>query len=129
MIKFIIIFLLVLLWSKNTHAERVDFAINVVKSSSVNSLLGSDLKIKILDSNNLTTLLGDVETWKVLGVCSNSPNLRLEVLNPDSISSILGDVKKVKIINNPIINADKTICITNAKELDTKTLKLFKLID
>lgn len=127
--KLHIILLFISLWNENAFAERVDFAVNVIKSGSVNSLLGSDFKIEILDNNSLTTLLGDVETWKVLGVCRNRPNLRLEVLNSDSISSILEDVKKVKIINNPIVNADKTICITNAKELDTETLKLFKLLD
>ena len=51
------------------------------------------------------------------------------IVDPTSISSILGDAKKINIIDNPILSADKTICITNAKDLDEETLKLLKLID
>ena len=127
--KLICIVVLGFLWGGNALPESVDFAVNISKPGSISSILGSDLKIEILDPGSISSILGDSETWKVVGACSNTPNLTVEILDPSSISSILGDAKKIKITDNLILGADKTICITNAKDLDAETLKLLKLID
>ena len=123
------ILVLGLLLSGNGHTESVDFAVNISKPGTISSLLGPDLTIEILDPGSISSLLGDSETWEVVGACSNTPNLTVEILDPGSISSLLGNAKKINITNSSIFSADKTICITNAKELDAETLKLLKLID
>jgi len=127
--KLLSIIVLGLLLSGNTYAESVDFAVNISKPGSISSILGPDLTIEILDPGSISSLLGDAETWKVVGACSNTPNLTVEILDPGSISSILENAKKINITDSPIFSADKTICITNAKDLDAETLKLLKLID
>ena len=121
--------LLGLLLNRNGYAESVDFAVKISKTGSISSILGSDLTIKISKPGSISSILGDTETWKVVGVCSNTPNLTVKILDPGSISSILEDYKTIKIIDSPIFSADKKICITNAKDLDAETLKLLKLID
>lgn len=119
-----------LLLSGNVYGERVDFAVNISKPDGLSFTLGSKLKIKILDPDSLTYILEDAETWKVVGACSNSPNLTVEILDPDSLTYILEDAKKIKIVDNSILSSsDKKICITNANDLDKKTLKLLKLMN
>ena len=118
-----------LLLSGNGKTESVDFAINISEPGSISSILGSDLTIEIIDSGSISSILADAETWKVVGACSNAPNLTVEILDPGSISSILEDAKQIEIVDNSVFSADKKICITNAKDLDTKTLKLLKLIN
>ena len=127
--KLLGIVVLGLVLSGNGHTESVDFAVNISEPGSINSILGSDLTIEILDPGSISSILGDAETWKVVGACSNVPNLTVEILDPGSISSILGDAKQIKITDNSILSADKTICITNAKDLNVETLKLLRLID
>ena len=127
--NFLGIVILSLLLSENGNTENVDFAINITEPGSISSILGSDLTIEILDPGSISYIIGEAETWKVVGACSNTPNLTVEILDPGSISSILEDAKQIKIVDNSVFSADKKICITNAKELDTETLKLLKLID
>ena len=127
--KLLVIVVLSLLLSGNGKTESVDFAINISEPGSISSILGSDLTIEIIDPGSIGSILADAETWKVVGACSNAPNLTVEILDPGSIGSILEDAKQIEIVDNSVFSADKKICITNAKDLDTKTLKLLKLIN
>ena len=79
----------------------------------------------------INKLLGIVVLGLLLTVngYTESINFAINILDPRSISSILGDAKKIKIADNSIFSANKTICIKNVKDLNAETLKLLKLID
>jgi len=127
--KLLGILFLSLLFSGNTFAQTIDFAVRISEPGSISSLMGADLEIEILDSGSMSSLLGDTEKWQVVGACSNTPNITVEIIDTGSITSILGDAKKIEIVENSIFGADKKICITNANDLDNDTLRILKLID
>ena len=83
--KLLSILVLGLLWSGNTFAQTIDFAVRISEPGSISSLMGTDLEIEILDSGSMSSLLGDTEKWQVVGACSNMPNITVEIIDPGSI--------------------------------------------
>lgn len=89
------------LFSISASTQTVDFAVRVID-------LGlADVSIKIMEYG-----LAD-ESWKVVGGCSNRPNLTVKIMEYG-----LAD-KTIKIVEYGL--ADRTICITNADQLDEET--------
>lgn len=70
------------------------------------------IRIKIVN-------LFEDETWKVVGVCTNRPNLRVQIVD-------LFEDRRIKIVN---LFEDKRVCITNPRNLNEDTLRKLKLID
>ena len=98
-----------LLVANEARAQTVDFAAEVTSS------FVADLSIRITSS-----FVAD-ETWRVVGACSNRPNVRIRIT-----SSFVAD-KSVRITNSFV--ADRSICITNANSLDEETLRQLGLIN
>ena len=101
----ITISVLLFLGSPFANAQSIHFAIKVVDYVA-------DKRIQIVD------YVAD-ERWKVVGGCSNSPNLRIQIV--DYVAD-----KRIKIVDYV---ADKRVCITNPEELDEETLRILGLIE
>ena len=101
--RFLEVVALSLLWCNISYAELVNYAVQVSDDFSISY----DLKIKISDDFSISY----DEKWKVVGACSNTPNI------------------KVKLADDFSISYDKKVCITNANSLDRQTLKKLRLIN
>ena len=107
------------LYTITSIAQTINYAVEV----STNTLLIGVEKVEIFEG--LIAPIG-VEKWKILGTCSNRPNLKIEIF--DGYIKPIG-IRVVEIVDGLFIGPDvKKICITNARELDRKTLRKLKLI-
>ena len=111
-INFIVnFFASIIMYQSSALAQSIDYAVEVKSGLFTKS-------VEIVDG-----MLMPDERWRVIGGCSNFPNLKIEIVD----GMLMPDLR-VEIVDGMLM-PDKTVCITNAKELDVETLKLLKLID
>jgi len=88
----------------NVFAQTVDFAVKITTRSMHKSIYIT------------TREFGADESWKVLGGCSNQPNLTVYITTRE-----FGADKSIYITSSFL--ADRTVCITNLRDLDAETLR------
>ena len=108
------------LHTSTSFAQTIDYAVEV--STNMLSPMGVE-KVEIFEG--FIAPIG-VEKWQILGACRNRPNLKIEIF--DGYIKPIG-IRVVEIVDGLFIASDvKKICITNARDLDRRTLRKLKLI-
>lgn len=92
--------------SAPASSQSVDAAVEVVNEIRL---------VGVTDVQLTSDYLGrDVESWKIVGACSNRPTERVRFIH-DQVSLT---AKRVRIVPPYSMSADRQVCITNPEKLD-----------
>lgn len=113
MLRIILITLSFASFPISLSSQTIDFAMEVCSGFCI-----SDVTIDVCDGFCIPD-----ETWEVLGACSNFPDISVEICDGFCISDAT-----IEICDGFCI-PDRQVCVSNARELDSETLKILRLID
>jgi len=102
--------------SVSAAAQSVDAAVEVVTGFQLVGVTEVYLTDAIVGT--------DLQTWAVVGGCSNAPTARVRFVF-DRIS--LSAKTRVRIVSPTTFNVDRRVCITNPEKLDPELRSRLKL--